>query len=149
MDSLMRSINRTHRCYTRYHGEKLKADGISGHQQIYIFQICRHPGITQDQLARRIAVNKSNVTRQCAALEQNGFITRSPSPDDKRSLQVFPTEKALELYPKVLELMRLWNRLLLEDFEPQEQELLLDMMSRVQRKAMLLADEEETEEDEV
>ncbi len=143
MDSLMRSINRTHRCYNRYHSEKLQADGISGNQQIYIFQICRHPGISQEQLSQRIAVNKSNVTRQLAVLEQNGFISRHSSPEDKRVLQVYPTEKAEALYPKVLELMRKWNRLLLEDFSEEEQEQLLTMMMKVQTKALQLAEEEE------
>ncbi len=144
MDSLMRSINRTHRCYNRYHSEKLQADGISGNQQIYIFQICRHPGISQEQLSQRIAVNKSNVTRQLSALEQNGFISRRSAPEDKRILQVYPTEKAQALYPKVLELMRTWNRLLLEDFSEEEQEQLLTMMMKVQAKALLLAEKEET-----
>lgn len=143
MDSLMRSINHTHRCSNRYQSEKLKADGISGNQQIYIFQICRHPGISQEQLAQRIAVNKSNITRQLCALEQNGFITRQPSPEDKRILQVFPTEKAQALYPKVVELMRNWNQLLLEDFSEVEREQLLSMMQRVQEKARMLAEKEE------
>lgn len=143
MDSLMRSINRTHRCSNRYQSEKLKADGISGNQQIYIFQICRHPGISQEQLSQRIAVNKSNVTRQLSALEQNGFITRRCSPEDRRMMQVFPTEKAEALYPKVVELMKNWNLLLLEDFTPEEREQLLEMMQRVQKKALQLAEEEE------
>ena len=143
MDSLMRSINRTHRCSNRYQSEKLKADGISGNQQIYIFQICRHPGISQEQLSQRIAVNKSNVTRQLSALEQNGFITRRCSPEDRRMMQVFPTEKAEALYPKVVEVMKHWNFLLLEDFTPEEREQLLEMMQRVQKKALQLAEEEE------
>ena len=143
MDSLMRAINRTHRFSNRYQSEKLKADGISGNQQIYIFQICRHPGISQEQLAQRIAVNKSNVTRQLCTLEQTGFISRRCSPEDRRIMQVFPTEKAEALYPKVVELMKHWNRLLLEDFSEEEQNLLLDMMQRVQAKAALLAEEEE------
>lgn len=143
MDSLMRSINRTHRCSKRYYNEKLNTDGITGNQQIYIFQICRHPGISQEQLAQRITVNKSNVTRQLSALEQNGFIIRRPSQEDKRVLQVFPTEKGEALYPKVLEIMQQWNRLLLEEFNEKEQELLLSMMQRVQAKALQLAEEEE------
>ena len=143
MDSLMRSINRTHRCSKRYYNEKLNTDGITGNQQIYIFQICRHPGISQEQLAQRITVNKSNVTRQLSALEQNGFIIRRPSQEDKRVLQVFPTEKGEALYPKVLEIMQQWNRLLLEEFSEKEQELLLSMMQRVQAKALQLAEEEE------
>lgn len=143
MDSLMRSINRTHRCSKRYYNEKLNTDGITGNQQIYIFQICRHPGISQEQLAQRITVNKSNVTRQLSALEQNGFIIRRPSQEDKRVLQVYPTEKGEALYPKVLEIMQQWNRLLLEEFSEKEQELLQSMMQRVQAKALQLAEEEE------
>lgn len=145
MDSLMRSINRTHRCSKRYYNEKLNIDGITGNQQIYIFQICRHPGISQEQLSQRIAVNKSNVTRQLCTLEQNGFIHRQPSEEDKRVLQVFPTEKAESLYPKVLEVMHQWNQLLLEDFSEEEKNLLLSMMQRVQNKALQLAEEEETQ----
>ncbi len=144
MDSLMRSINRTHRCSKRYYNEKLNTDGITGNQQIYIFQICRHPGISQEQLAQRITVNKSNVTRQLSALEQNGFVVRRPSPEDKRVLQVYPTEKGEALYPKVLEIMQQWNRLLLEEFSEDEQALLQSMMQRVQAKALQLAEEEET-----
>ena len=101
MDSLMRSINRTHRFSNRYQSEKLKADGISGNQQIYIFQICHHPGISQEQLAQRIAVNKSNVTRSLAYLEEHGFVTRERDPEDRRQTLVYPTEKALEILPKV------------------------------------------------
>ncbi len=143
MDSLMRSINRTYRCSIRYYSEQMKTDGISGHQHIYIFQICRHPGISQEQLSQRIAVNKSTVTRQLSSLEQNGFITRRSSREDKRILQVFPTEKAEALYPKVLELMRGWNQLLVDDFSEEEKEQLLSMMQRVQMKALQLAEEEE------
>ena len=143
MDSLMRSISRTYRCSNRNKTEKLKASGLTAIQQTYIFQICRFPGISQEQLSQRIAVNKSNVTRQLATLEQNGFINRQASPEDKRIQQVFPTEKAQALFPQVQELMRSWNRMLLEDFSEEEQELLLSMMQRVQQKALLLAEKEE------
>ena len=84
MDSLMRSISRTYRCSNRYKTEKLKASGLKAIQQTYIFQICRFPGISQEQLSQRIAVNKSNVTRQLATLEQNGFINRQASPEDRK-----------------------------------------------------------------
>jgi len=139
----MRSINRTHRCGNRYYNEALSGEGISGNQHIYIFQVCRHPGISQEALTQRLAVNKSSVTRQLCSLEQNGFVTRQPAPEDKRSLLVYPTEKAQALYPKVVEEMRRWNRLLLEDLSPQEQEQLLDLMARVEKKAIALVEQEE------
>lgn len=143
MDRLMKSVNRTHRCFNKYHAEKLKEYGIGGHQMMYIVRICRHPGIKQDLLAKQILVNKSNVTRQLVALEQNGFIERKPSLEDKRSVLVYPTKKALEVCPIIEKMRSEWNDLILEDFSDEEVELLLSMMQKVQYKAMELVKEEE------
>ena len=143
MPSISRYINVISRCGNMYRNERLKGTDLGTSHHTYLFTICRNPGISQEKLARMIYINKSNVTRQLSALEQNGFISRRCSPEDRRIMQVFPTEKAEALYPKVVELMKHWNRLLLEDFSEEEQNLLLDMMQRVQAKAALLAEEEE------
>ena len=52
---------------------------------------------SQEQLVKEIYVHKSSVARQLALLEQNGFITRSACPSDRRQLLVYPTEKALRV----------------------------------------------------
>ena len=145
MDRLMKSVNRTHRCYNKYHAEKLKDYGIGGHQMLYIVRICHHPGVSQERLAKHIAVNKSNVTRQLSALEQNGFIYREPSKEDKRSILVYPTQKALDVCPIIEQMRQEWNDLLLEDFSEEEKEQLLIMMKKIQLKAMDLV--KEVEED--
>ena len=136
MDSLMKYISRTHRLAGQYRSTCVPCAGINSCQHIYIFQVCKHPGISQDQLSKLIGVNKSNVTRQLSVLEQNGFVTRQPDPKDRRALQVFPTEKALQLFPQVQSVMREWNRLLLEDFTEEEQKTLASMLERVMEKAV-------------
>ena len=70
MDSLMKYISRIHRCSGRFRGDKI--EGLNGRQHTYIFHVCKRPGISQDQLARHICVNKSNITRQLGALEPAG-----------------------------------------------------------------------------
>ena len=76
MSSLMRCINVTARCATLRRSEQLFPVGLTGGQHTYVLNICRNPGITQDQLAKMIYINKSNVARQVAQLEQAGFIER-------------------------------------------------------------------------
>ena len=51
-------------------------------------------GISQEKLAKMIYINKSNVTRNLAVLEKNGYIERRPAENDKRVMLVFPTQKA-------------------------------------------------------
>lgn len=141
MASFMRFVNRASRCFTLYRNNQLEAEGINGYQHLYIIKICKHPGISQEELVREIYVNKSSVARQLSLLEQNGFIRREPCPEDRRQLQVYPTEKALELFPKVVEVRERWNERLLEDFSQEEKELLSSMMERVMHKAAeILAD---------
>lgn len=146
MDRLMKSVNRTHRCFNKYHAEKLKDYGIGGHQMMYIVRICHHPGVPQERLSKHIFVNKSNVTRQLASLEQNGFITRVASQEDKRSILVYPTQKALDVCPIIEQMRQEWNDLLLEDFTDEQKDLLLSMMQQVQYKAMELVKEVEVDE---
>ena len=45
-------------------------------------------------MARELNVNKSSVTRQLAILEEKGYVERRGDPKDKRSLLIYPTEKA-------------------------------------------------------
>ena len=135
MASLMRFVNRTARCFTLYRNNQLENEGINGYQHLYIIKICKQPGISQDALVREIYVNKSSVARQLSLLEQNGWIRREPWPEDRRQLLVYPTEKALRLYPKVLQVRESWNQRLLEDFAEDEKNLLCDMMERVMQKA--------------
>ena len=73
-------------------------------------------------------------------LEQSGFITRIPGETDKREMCVYPTEKALQTYPAVREVLKEWNDMLLEDLSEEEREELTSMMEKVMKRAALLTD---------
>ncbi|MGI5958739.1 MAG: MarR family winged helix-turn-helix transcriptional regulator [Massiliimalia sp.] len=140
MDTLPKYFNRTSRCFNLYRDSRLDGEGITGCQQPYLMAICRHPGIPQDELAKTIYVNKSSVARQLSLLEQNGFIIRKPCESDRRQLLVYPTQKAQDLLPKIHQVIQDWNRRILEDFTPEETEILLNMLKKIREKAMDIAD---------
>lgn len=136
MSSYMRSINRIARCGILYRDEKLKKYGIRGYQNVYLFNICNNPGISQEELSRKILVNKSNVARQIAVLEKNGFVTREVSSKDRRRMCVYPTEKAKSAIPKIKKVVEQWNNELLEGFSKQERDTLSEMLQKVMEKAV-------------
>ena len=51
-------------------------------------------GVTQKEICEKFDVNKAAVARQCASLEEKGFIKRERNENDGRSFLLFPTEKA-------------------------------------------------------
>ncbi len=136
MEAIIRSINHIARLATLYREKELKKFGLGGMHHTYILNICRQPGISQEALAKKIFVNKSNVARQLAILEERGFVTRTSSPTDKRQLLVYPTEKALVVQPKI----QSWNEQVVAGFSAaQQQQLIADLEIVKENSQRLLA----------
>ena len=55
---------------------------------------------TPVMLAEMLKVSKPMITAHITSLENKGYITKSPSPQDKRAYYILPTEKANTLVKK-------------------------------------------------
>ena len=139
MVSLMKYISITSRCAIQYRSEQFLESGLNGHQCTYILYICNNPGITQDQLAHIIYINKSNVTRQLAVLEENGYVERRICDTDKRVIEVYPTKKAIDILPQVKKVFNDWNDYITEDLSSDEKEILISYLKRITEKAKYYA----------
>ena len=140
MSSLMRCINVTARCATLRRSEQLFPVGLTGGQHTYVLNICRNPGITQDQLAKMIYINKSNVARQVAQLEQAGFIERRVDKQDKRQMLLYPTQKAKDALPAISQALKEWNDYLNAEFTEDQRIMLEQMMEKVMNRAKAFID---------
>lgn len=135
MSQLTHNITDIARCAAQYRTEELAPLGLKACHGSYLAVICESPGITQDQLAKRIFINKSNVARQLAILEEDGFVRRCPSQEDKRAMQVYPTEKALDILPQVRQVLVNWEALLTQDLDDEEKALLGRMLCKMKSRA--------------
>lgn len=133
--SMNYDILATARCSAQFRTERMARFGLKGFHISYILHICACPGISQDRLAQRIFLNKSNVARQAAWLEEEGFITRTPSSTDKRVMELYPTEKAEALLPEIRAILTEWEALLTADLTPQELETAGPLLDKMQRRA--------------
>ena len=105
MPQIMKDITEITRVSVQYRTDAFAPLGLKACHGSYLQEICGRPGISQEQLAESICINKSNVARQAAALEEGGFIERRPCEHDKRIMRLFPTEKTLQLLPTINEIM--------------------------------------------
>lgn len=106
--------------------------GLGANHADYIRTICRNAGITQEELAMHIGVDKSNVTRTLAHLEADGYVERRPHPTDRRSVQVYPTDQAYEMLPAIVEVQSDWRAVLTQGLSAEEKEQLADLLERVE-----------------
>lgn len=142
MDGFIRYVNRIRRCLNMYRTKQLEGEKIDGFQYGYMLKICRHPGILQDRLAKDFYVNKSNVARHLMALEKNGYIYRQPKEDDRRSLQVFPTEHALQVLPLLEQTTLEWKKAVFEGLSEEESQVFMKTLVQIADKAAALVESE-------
>lgn len=122
-------ISVLHRFALQFYNKAESETGIRGVQYPYLFYICRHEGCRQDEIAKHLHVNKSNVTRQLEKLRANGMIEILKDPEDERVCRVYPTEKAIASRSIVDGLIEEWNAVIskgLTDDETQQLKALLD-----------------------
>lgn len=141
MHDIIRDITEIARVGTQYKIDNFAAYGLKACHASYLMEICATPGISQDKLAQRICINKSNVARQAAALEEDGYIRRTPSQTDKRVIELYPTEKTLAVLPEIEQILKNWDAALMEGLTPEEIELAGQVLLRMKNKAAQWMDE--------
>ena len=135
MHPFMRQISITYRCAMRFRERELADTGLAGCQTPYLTALYRQPGISQEELARTLNVNKSSVTRQLSVLEERGYVCRKPSATDKRITLVYPTAQATALMDRIFACYGSWNSYLTQDFTEEEKSTLYQLMVRIAARA--------------
>ena len=135
MSRIVCDLTHISRCGGQYRGRHLEPLGLTPGQASLLMEICSTPGISQDTLARRVFLNKSVVARALAALEEQGFVSRPSCLKDKRINRLHPTEKALQLQPRLQAIWGECEHFLTEGMSEEEVALLENLLSRLQLQA--------------
>ena len=120
MPSVSHCVNALGRVGAIFRAARLEGTGVGPYDQSYLFYICHHPGASQEALSRALYVGKSHVTRHVTHLEKEGFITRTPLAEDRRVMQVWPTDRALAILPRLREIAGEWRGAMMSDFTAEE-----------------------------
>mgnify|MGYP003294807730 CR=1 FL=1 len=120
MTQIIRDMLEISRCGVQYRSDNLAQFGLKSLHASYLTEIAANPGISQDRLAKIICINKSNVARQVAVLEEDGFVRRVPSAADKRVMELYPTEKTMEILPQINDMLMRWENCITQDLTEEE-----------------------------
>lgn len=131
MSQFSSNFNAVDRYLRRYRREYMAPLGLRGIHARLFMVICRTPGCSQDQIAKRMWFDKSTIARQMELLENKGFITRQPSENDKRVLCVYPTQQMLDFQPGLQAAMEQWEQDLLQDLTEEEKAQLNSLLTKV------------------
>ncbi len=143
MSKFMKMLNNISRSQAIYRHSRVSANDLQSGHYAYALAICREPGRSQEELAKELCVNKSTVARNLNYLEEKGYISRQPLPNNKRQFSVSPTEKMLAVLPEIKTASIEWMTLLSEEIPQDELDIFDSVLRRMQAKARKIIEKQE------
>ena len=143
MPRFMKMLNNISRSQAIYRHSRISVDDLQSSHYAFVLAICREPGRSQEELARELCVNKSTAARNVNYLEEKGYVSRLPLPQDKRQFSVFPTEKARQVLPEIKAASAEWMTRLSEGIAQEELDIFVSVLQRMQEKAREMTQQQE------
>jgi DNA-binding MarR family transcriptional regulator len=143
MSKFMKMLNNISRSQAIYRHEQISAADLHSSHYAFVLAICRNEGRSQEELAKELCLNKSTVARALNSLEEKGYITRTPLPQDKRQFSVYPTKKMIDVLPEVKKASEEWMLLLSDGIAPEELEVFNSVLERMQERARKIIEKQE------
>lgn len=143
MSKFMKMLNNISRSQAIYRHSRVSSDDLQSGHYAFVLAICREPGRSQEELARELCINKSTVARNLNYLEDKGYISRNPLPNDKRQFSVHPTDKMLAALPEIRQASAEWRTLLSEGIPEEELAVFDSVLERMQARARQIIEKQE------
>ena len=135
MDPTRRRIRKIDRDVQRFVAKALGNTDLTLSDYDMIHTIEHRPGITQEQLRKKYAQDKSTIARRAAKLEAGGYIERRPHPGDGRRKQLYITDKGRAIRNAKVEAESFYFEWLTADLTPQELAQLCPLLDRIQLRS--------------
>ena len=108
---------------------------VSVSQCYALEELVRRGGMTLNDLAARLYLDKSTASRVVDALERKGYVTRSRHPEDRRAVLLEATEAGRTLERTIRESILAEEKQLLADFDPEVRQAMTRLIARLTRAA--------------
>lgn len=130
-NSLLHDLGYTSRLVHRKLHENLEELGLyQGQPQLLAF-LMHHDGSNQRDIGEWMDIRPATLTKMVARMEKTGFLERRRDSLDKRSMQVFLTDKAKNTMQRLQKDMQKQEELAFQDFTPKEKEQFNGLLRRV------------------
>lgn len=109
--------------------------GISVTQCHALAAMAETEGLTLNELAAELYLEKSTVSRIVKKLEEKGLVDRSPHPEDGRAVQLTVSPEGRQLHDAIHRDLLEEQRRLLADFDPEVRESMIEVIDSLKQEA--------------
>ena len=135
-----RLIAMLHRMANLYLGQELRSLKIGAGQYIFLAELLDQEGQSQDELTKKVLMDKANTARALGKLEEAGYLRRVSDPKDKRIRRAYLEPKAREAEEDFWRIITRWSDILSQNLPEERQgQLLADLTMMVENAANYLS----------
>ena len=109
-ESLGYLVNRAARAFASRLAAELRPFDVGIGQWAVLLHLWANDGLTQAQLARRVAIEQPTMVRTIDRMERDGLVTRTPDPNDRRASRISLTDRGRALRDDLVPLADEVNR---------------------------------------
>ena len=114
---------------------------LTAAQAAIILIVCDFEMLTQDEITKRLGIDKSVIAKTVAKMEKQDFLIRSTNKKDKRTYDISPTEKAWQAYPFVKEQIDISFKRMTQKMSDKEREEFKRLLQLAAEATILQEDE--------
>lgn len=133
MESIAATLSDVSRMLRRAFDARARAIGVTRPQWQVLSVLRRHEGVNQGKLAELLEVEPITVCRMVDRLQEGDLVTRRADPSDRRSWQLFLTDKARALLAELRPLADVMIEEAFEGVSDIERDALRETLERVRR----------------
>ena len=111
--------------------QRIKQFDISPEQWSLVFRTVESKGLTQKELSDSTYKDQANITRSIDRLEKKSLLKRVPNHNDRRIINIFPTEDAINLVDTIIPISSEFNSFLTKDCSEEEKQQLIKLLNKV------------------
>lgn len=124
-------VCRISRLSIRFVGREMGRIGFGSGHFFLLSELYNEEGLSQDELSRRVGVDKSNTSRSLARLEKYGLIRRQADADNHKEKKVYLRKKARDARDEFRKIQQRWNKVLLKGFSEEEKMTFLSNLKKM------------------
>ena len=130
-----KSISTLYRYYQSYLKHRLEPYSLGSGQDIFLLILFEEEGINQEELSKKLNIEKGTTAKALQKLEKEGYIIKKVDNEDKRAYKVYVTNKALAIKPILQQISSQWNAMLSSDFTNEEKILVSNLFKKMEDNA--------------
>ena len=118
-----------------YAREKMDTDDLSSVQNKVCIAIYNNPGLSQDDVARALGMDKSSIAKLIAKLMEGKYVTRQTNPQDRREYKLYLDERGEKVTQDLVNHLEEFQQNYISSIRPDLLEELNDVLNKILENA--------------